>query len=297
MRVAWLLLLIAMHVWAQEDPGKDSTLYQTLLPQAEAGDVGAQVALAYLYSQGRGVALDHTVAAQWYQRAAEAGFADAQFFLGNCYLEGRGVAKDVNKAREWYEKAAAQNNQEALFNLGNFWIFGLGERRDASLGLGYWQKAAALGHDKSILNLAVYHFQADAHHAADPAEALRWIELGKTKRLPMAWFMSGLAAWQGLGTEKDWVAAQLALQQARQLGHPLAAARLQNLQQEIQRARVTVQKTGALFRAPGQADVVRRVRKGQQVVVLQQQQDWVLVHDQWPDSAKGWIPARLLSKK
>ena len=42
---------------------------------AEAGNVGAQFNLGYMYNVGQGVPQDYTEAAKWYRRAAEAGDA------------------------------------------------------------------------------------------------------------------------------------------------------------------------------------------------------------------------------
>ena len=45
---------------------------------AEAGNVGAQFNLGYMYNVGQGVPQDYTEASKWYRRAAEAAHAVAQ---------------------------------------------------------------------------------------------------------------------------------------------------------------------------------------------------------------------------
>jgi TPR repeat protein len=67
--------------------------YETVLrlwrPLADQGDAKAQVALARLYVQGRGVVRDHAAAIRWYQKAAEQGDEEAQEALARLYAVGR----------------------------------------------------------------------------------------------------------------------------------------------------------------------------------------------------------------
>ena len=54
---------------------------QELQEKAGHGDAVAQVALAILYRDGKGVAKDDALAMQWAHRAADAGNADAMDFV------------------------------------------------------------------------------------------------------------------------------------------------------------------------------------------------------------------------
>ena len=67
---------------------------------AEQDFAKAQNNLAYMYSQGRGYALDYAKAMQWYQKAADQGYAEAQYNLGFMYEQGKGTEKNYEKAVE-----------------------------------------------------------------------------------------------------------------------------------------------------------------------------------------------------
>ncbi|NOR50781.1 MAG: hypothetical protein GQ530_07105, partial [Desulfuromonadales bacterium] len=86
-------------------------------PLAVKGDSTAQLQLATLYYQGKGVKQDYAQAFLWYRRAAQQGNSDAQYSLGNMYLMGEGIEQDDYQARQWYEQAAEQGHESAQHNL------------------------------------------------------------------------------------------------------------------------------------------------------------------------------------
>jgi TPR repeat protein len=88
-----------------------------LRTKAEAGDAGAQLALAKAYEEGNGVAQSDEQAALWYRKAADLGNAEAQNNLGTSYWSGRGVERDKQEAVKWYLKSARQKYPPALFNV------------------------------------------------------------------------------------------------------------------------------------------------------------------------------------
>ena len=69
---------------------------------ADAGEASAQVALGWMYAEGRGVPQDYVEAAAWFRRSAEQGDAEAQFNLGLMYDQGRGVPQDDAEAIAWF---------------------------------------------------------------------------------------------------------------------------------------------------------------------------------------------------
>jgi TPR repeat protein len=75
---------------------------------AERGDAQAQIKLAAMYEEGRGVAKDLAEAARWYRLAAEQGHAKAQNILGVLYAEGQGVARDHIEAYKWFYLASVK---------------------------------------------------------------------------------------------------------------------------------------------------------------------------------------------
>jgi TPR repeat protein len=92
---------------------------------ADKGHTGAQVNLAVMYAQGRGVGLDALEAARWYRRAAEAGDVRAQYSLALMYHLGQGVTQDYDDAIRWYERAALQGDANAMNNMA--FMYGMGE--------------------------------------------------------------------------------------------------------------------------------------------------------------------------
>jgi len=83
---------------------------------AEAGHVKAQSALATMYSFGKGVPRDETLALSWYLEAAEKGDAKAQNNLGAIYKSGEGASLDYRAAAAWYRNAAEQGYPRAMAN-------------------------------------------------------------------------------------------------------------------------------------------------------------------------------------
>lgn len=80
---------------------------------AEAGSAPAAFNLGELCRAGKGVPQDYRQAAAWFERAAEAGFAPARFHLAVLAFNGVGVPRDRARARELIEKAAAQGLPQA----------------------------------------------------------------------------------------------------------------------------------------------------------------------------------------
>ena len=84
----------------------------------QAGREKAQVTIAVLFEEGRGVEQDFAKAAKWYTRAAQLGHELAQYQIGNMYELGLGVVQNYTTAKIWYEKAAEQGHENAQIRLG-----------------------------------------------------------------------------------------------------------------------------------------------------------------------------------
>ncbi len=100
-----------MQGLAAYDSGDYRTAFEEWRTLAEAGDAEAQTALAGLYLDGLGTAVDAAEALRWYRRAAEQGEAVAQQNLGDLYRQGRGVARDLVSAYVWLSLAAEQGRR------------------------------------------------------------------------------------------------------------------------------------------------------------------------------------------
>jgi len=81
-----------------------------LKQRAEAGDAGAQTALAIQLDQGG----RHAEALQWLQAASEKGHAPAQYMLGARLVVGRAAPFQPSEGARWVSTAARQGMPEAL---------------------------------------------------------------------------------------------------------------------------------------------------------------------------------------
>ena len=88
--------------------GDYATALRELRPLAEQGVAEAQLNLALMYANGRGVPQDYAEAMKWYRKAAEQGHAEAQVNLGIMYQNGKGVPQDYVQAHLWYNIAASR---------------------------------------------------------------------------------------------------------------------------------------------------------------------------------------------
>jgi TPR repeat protein len=69
----------------------------------------AQYWLGRIYLSGLGGIVQNTAqAARWFEQAASGGLAEAQLALARLYAQGRGVPQDSGQAAAWFDKAAAQ---------------------------------------------------------------------------------------------------------------------------------------------------------------------------------------------
>ena len=107
--------------------------------------IEAHYAVAMLYWQGQGVAVDFRQAYDWLLKAAEMGHAGAQAKLGFLYTDGKAVARDHGQAFEWFSQAAKGGNVDGLYNLGIFYLYGWGVEQDTTMAAQYLAAAAALG--------------------------------------------------------------------------------------------------------------------------------------------------------
>lgn len=104
---------------AKAAPPPAETDFTRSLRLAEQGDPKAQLAVAGLYRNGRGVARDEAASLRWYRAAAEKGLAEAQFELAKAYDTAVGGPRDPFEAVRWYRLAAQQGFGRAQYNLGS----------------------------------------------------------------------------------------------------------------------------------------------------------------------------------
>lgn len=139
-----------------------------LLDRANAGDVRAQLALAYAYRDGAGVPRDYAEALRWGRRAADRGDAAAQDFVGWMFFDGLGVRRNPEVAAGYF-RAAAGKSAAAAWNLGQCYFASQGVDHDIPKALDTWKTAAAMGHGRAAATAAMVYLAGDGV-PADPEE-------------------------------------------------------------------------------------------------------------------------------
>src|SRR5215469_1672615 len=169
-----------------------STLNALLDPAAEAGHIGAQNNLGYMFEHGEGVSADPHKAFEWIQKgmlsrihpsasktstrsnalldpAAEVGDLTAQNNLGYMFEHGKGVSADPHKAFEWYQKGMLSRIHPSASKMST--------RSNALLN-----PAAEAGHLDAQNNLG-YMFEHGKGVSADPHKAFEWYQKGMLSRI------------------------------------------------------------------------------------------------------------------
>ncbi|EIJ34419.1 SEL1-like repeat protein [Thiothrix nivea] len=152
------------------------------------GDGRAQLALGWMYAEGKGVAKDVEQAQQCYAEAAAKGFISPgqpappqpacqtdygyeSFSLGEAYFYGDGVQQDYTQALHWFEQAAAQGCSEAMDKLAEMYREGQGVGQD-------------------YLQVLHWRYEAAEQWASNPLHVVL-----RELRLPLQWYVD--AAQQG----------------------------------------------------------------------------------------------------
>lgn len=153
-----------------------------LAPQARAGDLASQLALAELHASSRPFGGDAAEAQRWFEAAARRGHAGAQFALGRLYESGDGVRRDYFKAAEWYALAVrAGDRADAEFALGTLYFHGRGVPHDAAEAVVRFDRAARRG--SAPAQFLMGRISEDGWSGTpDPVKAFVWYRLAAAKR-------------------------------------------------------------------------------------------------------------------
>ncbi len=94
--------------------GNFAEAYCLLRPHADSGDAEAQYNIGWMYLNGYGLAINDSLALEWWQRAADQGHIDATFSMAMLYNLGEGqVKKDMDRAIDLYLTAAEDGHEDA----------------------------------------------------------------------------------------------------------------------------------------------------------------------------------------
>lgn len=108
-----------LYIEAAEEGDQDAKIklekfFEDFKKRAEAGNVGAQNNLAWMYVEGLGVEKNYMMAKKWYLKAAQNGHAIAQYNVGVNYAKGEnGFDEDINEARKWLKESLDNGYNDA----------------------------------------------------------------------------------------------------------------------------------------------------------------------------------------
>lgn len=197
-------------------------LSSELVAKAEAGDVDAQYATAYLVLVRALTDKDipavkdeehaRTTAVRYLQQAAAKGMADAEHLLGTAYLSGIGVAKNETHAKELFRLAAAAGNSDGENALGQMLSKGQGGAQDDAAAAKWFEKAVAQGHKPAMVNLGFMYVQGrgvakDEKKAADLMRTAAEAGLAEAQH-NLGWmYANGKGVAKDLAEAVHWYAA------------------------------------------------------------------------------------------
>lgn len=117
-----ILFSVVQSVWALDiddaihamREGNFAEAYCSLRPYADSGDAEAQYNIGWMYLNGYGLAINDSLALEWWQRASDQGYIDATFSMAMLYSLGEGqVKKDMDRAIDLYLLAAEEGHDDA----------------------------------------------------------------------------------------------------------------------------------------------------------------------------------------
>ncbi len=199
-----------------------------LFPKAEAGDVQAQIDLAYCYIGGIGCKIDSLEAFNWAKKAADQGNCYALFWVGQCYSNGIGTVKNDSLAKESYQKAfdiakslAEKKDAQGMCTLGVLYATGAYGTQDVERGISLLKKAAQLGDVHTMTRLALYYKALQ-----DYDMMVKYTKDAAAKGDAAAMFNLGVLYCDGTGVPKDTTMAVEYFKKAAQQGHATAKSDL-----------------------------------------------------------------------
>jgi TPR repeat protein len=213
--------------------GNDVGAFRLTKQAAEMGNVNAQVGLAILYLQGRGVEKNPEEALKLLLQSADRNEVQAYYLLGDMYAKGlepggrrfnprsfysafRPDPKSEQEALNWYQKAAEGGFASGQFTLGNWYATGRVVRQSDAKAAEWYEKAAAQGHKEAQEILTRWYKE---HRVKNPEESiLMWMLV---KHWGKCLLFLALCFWLGKYRLRPFIAVH-ALQKKANAGDALA---------------------------------------------------------------------------
>jgi TPR repeat protein len=183
---------------------------------ASAGAENACVYMADFCEKGTGVHQDPGEAMRWLFKGAACGNEYAQRGLGHAYAAGTMVPKDLSRAAQFYLSAARQGDGASLGELGRFNLEGMGRPVDVGQAFRYYRSAALAGDDRGQTMLA-FLYEHGRGVAQDPRKAVYWY-LMSVDHDPVAGRHLGSMYARGAGVKMDQALVAKYFRRAAELG-------------------------------------------------------------------------------
>ena len=224
MRGIWIFHPGAATVQMPDDEHANAAGFGQLVERtrgaAEAGDAGAQNALADLYYEGGpGMPPDFPESVKWYALSAAQGNAEAMYSMGWACFSGEGASKSMPLAVEWLGKAAEKRHAKACRKLAAILYEGVGGvASDKPRARALWEEAASLGDVESAGILGKLFHSGDADTPQDLERALRHLKTAAELGDGQSMYLLGVIFREGKGVEKDAREAALWFDKAQEAG-------------------------------------------------------------------------------
>lgn len=174
----------------------------------EDNNVDAQMALAQIYYENKGVPHDIKKQIYWLTKAAENDNVDALVTLGYYYRYSYEIKKNKKAAFTFYEKAAHQGNQDAIREIVYSYALGEGTKKDKHSALMWFGKMNDV--DKQ-LTVANNFFTGHGVKKKFDIAAMMYKELSDKGNIKATKALA-LCYLDGLGVDKDiYLAYELAM--------------------------------------------------------------------------------------
>jgi hypothetical protein len=197
---------------------------------AQLGHIPAQVRYGFALLHGRGIDADVFNAETWLRRAALAGDAQAAAVVGYMYARDGELPPNLAEAAVWLRRAAESGHVPAARTLGRMLLSGSAAvPRDVAEAMHWFRLAAGNGDEEAradMIRLALTG-QIGKHDQCAVGDLLR--ESAKTGDAA-AQFYLGVFLAQGIGMERDELAALAWIDCSARGGHPDAARMLAQLE-------------------------------------------------------------------
>lgn len=184
--------------------------------------------LALLYQYGSGVKKDLKRAERLYLNAAKGGIAQATNNVANLYYRQNSQSKE---AFQWINKSAQQGYPEAENTMGVYYLQGKVVDKDYAQAVQWFAKAAAQGNTNGETNLGLSYLYGSGN-MANKSEGIRLLKKAVEKNQPLAQLHLGQSYMKGNGVRTNLREAKRLCGLANKNGQAGAQQCLSDIQQE-----------------------------------------------------------------